>query len=108
MHNYSGLIFSTYHVYNSCSHYHIVVMNVTEDSPASPDTVSNDQMKPYSAHEFVYVAAVLTYNEYDPSQPYALGSFTSTFFEGITYINTPLTVGRYHCFVRASTIGPVS
>ena len=91
-----------------CSHYYIVVMNITENSPVPPDTVSNDQLKPYSGPEFVYVAAVLTSDEYDPSQPYALGSFTSTLFEGLTYINTPLTVGRYHCFVRAFTIGPVS
>ena len=91
-----------------CSHYYIVVMNITENSPVPPDTVSNYQLKPYSGPEFVYVAAVLTSDEYDPSQPYALGSFTSTLFEGLTYINTPLTVGRYHCFVRAFTIGPVS
>ena len=90
------------------SSYYIVLMNVTENSSVSPDTVSDDQLKPYSGPEFVYVAAVLTSDEYDPSQPYTLGSFTSTFFEGITYINTPLTVGRYHCFVRAFTIGPVS
>ena len=85
-------------------------MNVTEDSPVPPDTVTDNQLKPYSALEFVYVAAVLTSDEYNPSQPYALGSFLSiaTFFEGITYNNTPLTVGRYHCFVRAFTIGPVS
>ena len=83
-------------------------MNVMENSPVPPDTVSNDKLKPYSGPEFVYVAAVLTTDEYDPSQPYALGTFTSTFFEGLTYINTPLTVGRYHCFVRAFTHGPVS
>ena len=83
-------------------------MNVTEHSPVQLDTVSNDQLKPYSGPEFVYVAAVLTSDGYDPSQPYALGSFTSTFFEGLTYINTPLTVGRYHCFIRAFTIGSVS
>ena len=83
-------------------------MNVTEDSPIPPHTVSDDQLKPYIAPEFVYVAAVLTSDEYDPSQRYSLGSFTSTFFEGITYINAPLPVGKYHCFVCASTIGPVS
>ena len=83
-------------------------MNVTESSPVPPDTVSDDQLKPYSAPEFVYVVAVLTSDEYDPSQPYTLGSFTSTFFEGVTYINTPLTVGRYHCFVRAFITGSVS
>ena len=84
-------------------------MNVTENSPVQPDIVSNTHhLEPYSGPEFVYVAAVLTSDEYDPSQPYALGSCTSTFFEGLTYINTPLTVGRYHCFVHAFTIGPVS
>ena len=85
-------------------------MNVTKSSPVPPATLSNDQLIPYSGpdHEFVYVTAVLTSDEYDPSQPYTLGSFTSTFFEGVTYINTPLTVGRYQCFVRAFTIGPVS
>ena len=84
-------------------------MNVTESSPVPPDTVSDDQLKPYSGSElFVYVAAVLTSDEYDPTQPYALGSLTSSFFESLTYINTPLTVGRYHCFVRAFTIAPVS
>lgn len=83
-------------------------MNVTENSSVLPDNLHNDQLKPYSRPEFVYVAAVLTSDEYDPSQPYTLGSFTSTFFEGLTYINTPLTVGQYHCFVRAFTIGPVS
>ena len=84
-------------------------MNVTEHSPVPPNTVSDDQLKPYNAPElFVYVAAVLTSDEYDPSQPYTLGSFTSSFFEGLTYINTPLTVGRYHCFVRAYTVGAVS
>ena len=98
------------HVYVlSFSHYYIVVMNVTEHSPVPLDTVSDDQLKPYSGPElFVYVAAVLTFDEYDPSQPYTLGSFTSSFLEGLTYINTPLTVGRYHCFVRAYTVGPVS
>ena len=84
-------------------------MNVTEHSPVLPDTVSDNQLKPYSGSElFVYVAAVLTSDEYDPSQPYTLGSLTSTFFEDLTYINTPLTVGQYHCFVRAYTVGPVS
>ena len=96
------------HIYPS-SHYYVVMVNVTESSSVPPDTVSDDQLKPYGGPEsFVYVAAVLTSDEYDPSQPYTLGSFTSTFFEGVTYINTPLTVGRYHCFVRAFTVGPVS
>ena len=43
----------------------IVVMNVTEHSPVSLDNVSDDHLKPYSAPKFVYVAAVLTSNEYD-------------------------------------------
>ena len=85
------------------------MMNVTESSPTPPDTVNDDQMKPYSGPKsFVYVAAVLTSDEYDPSQPYTVGSFTSSFFEGVTYLNTPLTIGQYHCFVRAFTVGPVS
>ena len=91
------------------SHYYVVMMNVTERSTVPPDTVSDDQLKPYSGFEsFVYAAAVLTSDEYDPSQPYTLGSFTSTFFEGVTYVDTPLTVGQYHCFVRAFPIQPVS
>ena len=91
------------------SRYYIVMINVTESSPVQPDTVGDDQLKPYSGPEsLVYVAAVLTSDEYDPSQPYTLGSFTSTFFEGVTYNNTPPTVGQYHCFVRAFTIQPVS
>ena len=92
----------------SFSHYYIVLMNVTENPPVSLDTIANDELKPHSASRFIYIAAVLTSDEYDPSQSYTLGSFTSTFFEGITYINTPLTVGLYRCFVCAFTIGPVS
>ena len=83
-------------------------INVTKNLPVSPDALSNDELKPYSGPGFVYTAAVLTSDEYDPSQPYTLGSFTSTFFEDITYINTPLTVELYHCFVCAFTTGPVS
>ena len=83
-------------------------MNVTETSSIPPETLNDDQLKPHKGPQFVHVAAVLTSNEYDPSEPYTLGSFISTFFEGTTYINIPLTVGKYHCFVRAFTIGPVS
>ena len=80
----SGLI--NFFIY-SCSHYHIVVMNITKDYSVSPDTVSDDQLKPYSASEFMYGAAVLTSDELYPSQPNVLGSFTSTFFEGVTCIH---------------------
>ena len=110
MFTYSNHIFLYPNFYTyPFSHYYIVVMNVTENSPIPLDTINDDQLKPYSGPEFVYIAAVLTSDEYDPSQPYTLGSFTyATFFEGLTYINVPLTVGRYHCFVCAFTIGPVS
>ena len=83
-------------------------MNVTETSSVPPETLNDDQLKPHRGPAFVHVAAVLTSSKYDPSEPYTLGSYISTFFEGTTYINTPLTVGKYHCFVRAFTIGPVS
>ena len=83
-------------------------MNVTETSPAPLNTISDNQLKPYSGPEFVYVAAVLTSDEYKLFQSYTLGSSTATLFEGLIYINIPLTVGKYHCFVRAFTVGPVS
>ena len=94
---------------NSFSHYYIVVMNVTGTSPMSPGAISDDKLKPYSGPKLLYVAAVLTSDDYNASQSYTLGSFTSaTEFKNITFLNTPLTIGVYRCFVRAFTVGPVS
>ena len=40
--------------------------------------------------------------------PFVLGNKSRTTFEGIEYINAPITLGTYRYFVRAYTIGPVS
>ena len=83
-------------------------MNVTEDSSVSPGAISDGELEPYRGPKFLYVAAVLTSDDYNASS-YTLGSFTSvTEFKNLTFLNTPLTIGVYRCFVRAFTVGPVS
>ena len=90
-----------------CSHYFIVVINVSETSNLSPDSISDDELGPHNGPGPHYVAAVLLPDQYDPDNPYQLSSNRTTTFEGISYRDVPLTVGMYHYFVRAYTIGPV-
>ena len=84
-----------------------MVINATETPNQSPDSIGDDDLRPYNGPGPHYVAAVILADDYDPSSPYQLSSNTTTTFDGITYKDVPLTVGKYRYFVRAYTIGPV-
>ena len=89
------------------SHYFIVVINATVTDNQVPDSIRDDQLRPYNGPGQHYVAAVLLPDQYNPVNPYQLSSNRTTMFEGVTYKNVPLPVGLYRYFVRAYTIGPV-
>jgi len=91
-----------------CSHYSIVVINVTETGNIiSPDSIGDDQLVPYNGPGPYYVTAVILADQYDPSNSYQLGTRSVTIFEGKGYKNVPLLAGSYRYFIRAFTIGPV-
>ena len=89
------------------SHYFIVVINATQIPNQSPDSIGDNDLRPYNGPGPHYVAAVILADDYDPSSPYQLSSDRVNYFEGAIYRDVPLTVGEYHYFVRAYTIGPV-
>ena len=90
-----------------CSHYFIVVVNVTDGNNVSPDSIGDDDLTPYSGPGPHYVAAVILADDYDPSSPYQLGTRGLSIFEGKGYRNVPLFAGSYRYFIRAFTVGPV-
>ena len=81
------------------------MINVTESDIVSVANI--DDLFPHGTPRPYYVAAVLK-DEYDPTKPFVLGDGKNTTFEGISYINVPISLGTYRYFVRAYTIGPVS
>ena len=74
----------------------------------SSANIPNDQLVPHSSSTQYYVAAVLLQSEYNYNESFVLGNESITEFEGISYVNAPITIGDYRYFVRAYTIGPVS
>ena len=90
-----------------CSHYFVVIINATERDTSSIALV-DIQLGPHSPSSPYYVAAVLYPNDYNPDIPFILGNGRNTTRGSTRYENVPITVGTYHYFVRAYTIGPVS
>ena len=70
--------------------------------------MDNSNLGPHGSFSRYYVVAVIKKDEYNHDEPFVLGNESRTTFEGITYINVPITLGTYRYFVRAYTIGPVS
>ena len=85
-----------------------MVINVTIGDILSPSSVNNNDLVPHSSSSQSYVAAVILSDNYNHDEPFVLGNESRTMFEGIEYVNAPITLGTYRYFVRAYTVGPVS
>ena len=90
------------------SHYFIVVINASLSNTVSSANIPNDRLVPHSSSTQYYVAAVLLQSEYNYNESFVLGNESMTVFEGVSYVNAPITIGEYRYFVRAYTVGPVS
>ena len=90
------------------SHYFIVVINASLSHTVSSANIPNNRLGPHSSSARYYIAALLLQSEYNHNQPFVLGNESMTEFEGVPYVNAPITIGEYRYFVRAYTVGPVS
>ena len=85
-----------------------MVINASLSDTISSANIPNNLLAPHSSSTHYYCAAVLLGSEYNHIEPFVLGNESLTEFEGVSYVNAPITLGEYRYFVRAFTVGPVS